>query len=260
MSDSYTLKDKPASRAPNILIPLPDRDFDPTESATPWKVCKARGWQVTFSTEHGKVAQADHRLLMGPIRGPLGAGPKGLVAYRAMTQDEAYQNPIPYADIDPQQYDGVVLTGGHAPGMRQFLESEILQSKMLDFWKQRKVIGAICHGVLVLARTIDPATGKSILYGSKITALTKSLEMTGYALTFWLLGRRYRTYDCYVADEVREVLETPKDFTNGRSMWIPHVVQDGKLITSRWPWDAATFAEHFAQAVENNVVITAPAN
>jgi hypothetical protein len=64
------------------------------------------------------------------------------------------------------------------------------------------------------------------------------------------LGRRYRTYDCYVANEVRDVLEKPEDFSNGPSMWIPHVVQDGKLITSRWPWDAAAFSRRFAQAVE----------
>jgi len=253
MSDSSTLDVQTTPRVPHILIPLPDNDFDPTESATPWKVCKERGWQVTFSTEHGKIAQADHRLLMGPIRGPLGAGPKGLAAYRTMVQDAAYQHPIPYAEIAPQQFDGVVLTGGHAPGMRQFLESQVLQSKMLEFWKGGKVIGAICHGVLVLARTIDPQTGKSILHGSKVTALTKGLEATGYALTFWLLGRRYRTYDCYVADEVRNVLEKPADFSNGRSMWIPHVVQDGKLITSRWPWDATAFAERFTQAVERDI-------
>jgi len=239
------------TRTPHILIPLPDHDFDPTESATPWKVCKGRGWQVTFSTEKGDVAAADHRLLMGPVRGPLGAGPKALEAYRRMLQDEAYRHPIPYADIDPAQYDGLLLTGGHAPGMRQFLESPVLQQKILELWQQGKVIAAICHGVLVLARTIDPATGRSILYGRKVTALTRSLERTGYGLTFWLLGRRYRTYDCYVADEVRESLASPEDFSNGASMFLPHVVVDGNLITSRWPRDAAAFAGRFADELEN---------
>jgi len=28
---------------PHVLIPLPDTDFDPTESATPWRVCAERG-------------------------------------------------------------------------------------------------------------------------------------------------------------------------------------------------------------------------
>ena len=234
---------------PHILMPLPDHDFDPTESATPWKVCTARGWRVSFSTELGGAAEADHRLLKGPIFGPLGAGRKALIAYRQMTQDEAYLHPTPYAQIDPAQYDGMVLPGGHAPGMRQYLQSTVLQSKALAFWQQDKAIGAICHGVLVLARTIDPQTGRSILYGRKVTALTKSLERTGYFMTFWLLGRRYRTYPCYVADEVRGCLERPEDFMNGRSMWIPFVVEDGNLITSRWPWDAARFAERFVEAV-----------
>jgi putative intracellular protease/amidase len=47
-----------------------------------------------------------------------------------------------------------------------------------------KVIGAICHGVLVLARAIDPDTEKSISHGSQVTALTKDLKMTRYTMTF----------------------------------------------------------------------------
>jgi putative intracellular protease/amidase len=237
----------------HILIPLPDTDVDPTESAMPWNVCTEQGWRVTFATEHGDVPAADHRLLLGPIRGPLGAGPKGLAAYQAMIETEAFQHPIQYADIDATQFDGVSLTGGHAPGMKQYLESQILQRKMVDFWKQDKIIGAICHGVLVLSRAVDPDTGKSILYGSKVTALTKALEMTGYALTFWLLGRRYRTYDCYVADEVRQALKDPADFKTGKAMVIPYVVRDGNLITSRWPGDALKYSRSFADLVAENL-------
>jgi putative intracellular protease/amidase len=237
---------------PKILIPLPDHDFDPTESATPWKLCTGEGWKVTFSTENGEVAAADQRLLKGPILGPLGAGPKALAAYRAMLQDDAYQHPIKYAEIDANRFDAVSLTGGHAPGMKQYLDSAVLQGKIVEFWKQKKVIGAICHGVLVAARAIDPETGKSILFGSKTTALTRDLEMTGYGLTFWLLGRRYRTYPCYVADEVRDVLDHPDDFKKGRSMLIPFAWRDGRLVTSRWPLDAMTYSQLFIQAVKEH--------
>jgi hypothetical protein len=103
----------------DILMPLPDHDFDPTESAIPWKVCTSRGWSVAFSTDHGAVAQADPNLLKGPILGPLGAGAKALAAYRQMTQDPAYQHPIPYAEIDPDGCQAIILPGGHASGMRQ---------------------------------------------------------------------------------------------------------------------------------------------
>ena len=234
---------------PRILIPLPDHDFDPTESATPWQVCTGRGWEVVFATENGRIAAADHRLLMGILRGPLGAGPKGLAAYRAMTRSEAFQHPIRYAEIDAAQFDAVSLTGGHAPGMKQYLESHVLQEKMVQFWKQGKVVGAICHGVLVLARAVDPETGKSLLHGSQVTALTKDLETAGYLLTFWLLGRRYRTYACYVADEVRQVLKDPRDFKSSWAMLIPYVVQDGRLVTSRWPLDAGAYSLRLAEMV-----------
>jgi hypothetical protein len=72
----------PVSERTHVLIPLPDRDFDPTECAIPWQACASRGWQVAFSTEHGNVAQAEPNQLRGPILGPLGAGSKALAAYR----------------------------------------------------------------------------------------------------------------------------------------------------------------------------------
>ena len=41
------------------LPPLPDNDFDPSESSFPWKYCIDRGWKVTFATENGDVAACD---------------------------------------------------------------------------------------------------------------------------------------------------------------------------------------------------------
>ena len=237
----------------HILIPLPDNDFDLSESSFPWKYCTDRGWKVTFATENGNVAACDPRLLKGPIFGPLGAGPRGLSNYKKMATSPEFQNPIKYTDINVDDFDAVSLTGGHAPGMKQYLESEVLQKKMVEFFKQGKVIGSICHGMLVLARAVDPETGKSVLWDYRVTALTKDLEFSGYALTFWLLGKRYRTYECYVADEVREVLKDPKNFKNGPLMIWPFIVQDRNLITSRWPLDAPLYARRFVEMEEEKV-------
>lgn len=235
---------------PRVLIPLPDTDFDPTESATPWRVCVERGWTATFATENGAVASADHRLLMGFVRGPLGAGPMGLRDYKRMIQTPEYQKPIRYDEIAVDEYDAILLAGGHAPGMKQFLESQVLQEKIVEFFKKDKGIGAICHGVLALARAIDPETGWSVIHDYKVTSLTKELEMIGYASTFWLLGRRFRTYDAYVEDEVRTALRDPRQYSKG---WIPfpHVVVDRNLVTSRyWLFDAMKYSVTFAEMVE----------
>jgi putative intracellular protease/amidase len=239
---------------PAILMPLPDRDFDPSESALPWKECTSRGWRVDFSTEGGAVAQADPYLLKGPLPGLLSAGAKAQAAYREMTQDPSYQQPIPYAEIDPSHYQAILLPGGHDPGMRQYLESPLLRDKLLQFWQQGKLIGAICHGMLVLARTIDPQTGRSLLYGRKVTALPRSLDRTGYLLDSWLLHRGYLMYSCCVAEEVRNCLERPEDFSDGRSIFVPYVVSDGNLITSRWYLDAELFSERFAGALQERML------
>lgn len=238
------------SRKPHVLIPLPDNDFDPTESATPWRVCVDRGWRATFATEEGKVAAADRRLLMGFVRGPLGAGPMGLRDYKRMTEAPEYQKPIRYDEINVDDYDAILLTGGHAPGMKQFLESKVLQEKVVGFFKQNKGVGAICHGLLVLARTIAPPTGKSVLYDYNTTSLTKLLEMIGYVSTFWLLGRRFRTYDTYVEDEVVAALRDPRQYSRGW-LFVPHVVVDRNLVTSRyWLFDVVSYSEKFAETVE----------
>ena len=137
--------------------------------------------------------------------------------------------------------------------MRQYLESSVLQRKVLQFWQQGKLIGAICHGVLVLARTIDPQTGRSVLYGHKVTALPKSLDRAGYLLDSWLLRRGYVMYSCCVAEEVRACLERPEDLSNGPSILTPYVVSDGNLITSRWYMDAELFSERFADEFQQRL-------
>ncbi len=234
---------------PHVLIPLPDHDFDPTEAATPWRVCVERGFKTTFATEQGAIAVADHRLLMGFLRGPLGAGPMGLADYKRMIKSAEYKQPIRYQDIHVSEYDALLLTGGHAPGMKQFLESKVLQQKVVEFFHTDKVVGAICHGVLVLARSVDPATGRSVLYNYKTTSLTKLLEAIGYCSTFWLLGRRFRTYPDYVADEVRTALKHRRQYSSGL-IPVSHVVIDRNLVTARyWLFDALPYSVKFAELV-----------
>jgi putative intracellular protease/amidase len=238
-----------------ILLPVPDRDFDTTEVAVPWQVLTERGHQIVFATEHGGQAPAcDPLLLTGVVFGQLGAEPPAIADYRKLTEAPEFIKPIAWADIEPTDYDGLLLPGGHAPGMRQYLGSAQLRQKVSEFWQLGRPVGAICHGVLVLARTTDPATGHSVLHDRRTTCLPKYLERGGYFATAWRRGRYYRTYPAYVEDEVRAALADPTQFergtrtlTRGTDTDDTHAftVLDGNYVSARCPGDAYLFARRF---------------
>ena len=231
-----------------VLCPLPDHDFDTTEVSVPWKLLTRAGHRVIFATEAGATPACDPRLLTGVIFGQLGADPEPKAFYAEMERAPAFVKPLRWADLDPTAYDALLLGGGHAPGMRQYLASEVLQSKVAAFWKLERPVAAICHGVLVLARSHDPETKQSVLRGSRTTCLPKYMERAAYFSTFWKLGRYYRTFPAYVEDEVRAALQAPTQFERGPFELSKRgtesddgpafVVEDGRYLSGRWPGDA----------------------
>ena len=48
-----------------VLIPIPSKDFDPTEVAVSWKVLKRLGHSVVFATPAGREGSADDIMLTG---------------------------------------------------------------------------------------------------------------------------------------------------------------------------------------------------
>ena len=246
-----------------VLIPVPDRDFDVTEVAVPWRVLRDAGHEVFFATEQaGTVPAADRRLLTGVIFGQLGAAPAAKQSYAALTKATEFIAPFAWADIDPDAFDGLLLPGGHAPGMRQYLGSAVLRRQVARFWQTGKPVGAICHGVLVLARTRDAATGRCLLAARRTTCLPKYMERTAFLATAWRLGRYYRTYPAYVEDEVRSALDNPAGQFERGPMTLTRrgsaaddsaafVVTDGNYVSARWPGDAYLFGRRFCELLES---------
>jgi len=242
----------------NVLIPVPDQDFDPTETGVPWRTLCQRSHRVAFATPNGKIARADPRMVTGEGLGVFAplmkADRNGQSAYEQMRECEEFRHPIAYRDLDPKNFDGIILPGGHARGMREYLESSVLQSIVAEFFARNLPIGAICHGVLLAARS-NRSDGRSVLYGKKTTALTKLMELTAWTLTRLYLGDYFRTYPETVEDEVRASLSAPEDFIRGPistfrdspvHLNIGFTVRDGNYLSARWPGDAHRFANEFA--------------
>jgi len=279
----------------SVILPLPKIDCDPTETAIPWRVLTQLGHKVTFATPDGKPSKPDDIMLTGrgldiwgwipglrnfPLVGLfLRANKDARTAFAEMSQASEFLSPICWAEIDMAQFDGLLLPGGHrARGIRPYLESKVLQDVVISFFKADKPIGAICHGALIPARSIDPETGRSVLYGRKTTGLTWALESAGAKIAgisrFWD-RHYYRTYleeadqpagYMSVEHEIIRSLEHSSDFldvpndaddykrkTSGlvrdtlddqSASW---VVEDGNYVTARWPGDAHAFAGKFAE-------------
>jgi putative intracellular protease/amidase len=270
-------------------------DFDPSEAAVSWQTLKRAGHTVLFATPEGNKSAADPRMLTGEELDLWGFMPGlkkikvlGLVlranaearqAYRMMESDSAFLKPMPYQELAAGMFDGLLLPGGHyARGMRRYLEDPDLQSFVGSFFDSGKPVGAICHGVVLAARSISPKSGRSVLHGRRTTALTWRLEKAAWSLMrfagrIWDPGY-YRTYreepgepEGYrsVQAEVTRSLARPEDFldvpgssphyffkasgmfrdsaSDDRPAW---VVQDGSYVSARWPGDVYTFAKTFS--------------
>lgn len=273
-----------------VLIPIPDRDFDPTEVAVSWRVLTRDGHRVVFATESGAPGIADDIMVTGrgldvwsalPLLGRLPvvglmlrANKDGREAYRDMLRSAEFQHPVSWSQASLDGVDALLLPGGHrARGMRSYVDSDILQRLVVDAFGRGLLVGAICHGVLLAARSVDPATGRSVLYGRKTTALTWAMEGLAWRLTrMTRLWDRdyYRTYTeepgqpvgyMSVQSEVTRALADPADFQDVGS-GTPHrllkslgmvrdtatdsrpafVVDDGSYVSARWPGDTHSFA------------------
>jgi protease I len=242
-----------------ILMPLPAYGFDPTEAAVPFARLTREGHTVAVATPSGEVAAADRRMVTGeelPVlfRSSLVATPEAVALYRELARAPAFQRPISYASIDVASFDALLLPGGHDKGMRPYLESELLQRCVADFFASDRIVAAICHGVLLAARS-KARDGRSVLYGRKTTGLTRRQELTAWQLTRLTLGDYYRTYELPMADELVTHLRAATDYDPGPGFPIPlrrdsdarlqdgFVVRDGSYLSARWPGDAHRFAD-----------------
>jgi len=280
-----------------VVLPLPSLDFDPSEVAIGRQVLVGRGHTVDFATPDGRPAQADPIMVDGRGLDPwsrlpgigrlkllgllLRANRDGRRAHAALVADPAFRAPRRWDEIAAEDYDGLYLGGGHrARGMRPFLESAVLQRLVAGFFAADKPVAAVCHGVLLAARS-RRADGRSVLWGRRTTALTWKQERTASLLAhigrFWDRNY-YRTYleapgepagHMSVEAEVTRALERPEDFRDvvpgspqalrkSLGLWRDSptdsrpafVVEDGNYVSARWPGDVHSFAAAFADRLD----------
>lgn len=246
----------------NVLILLPDSDYDPTESAVPWYLLSTNGHKITFSTPNGEASHADERLVSKGFSflSPLFMTRKvDLKKYSLMISSMKYSQIIAYSEVEPKKYDALFIPGGHAKGVKSLLESKDASQICNHFMTSNKPVGAICHGVLLLARS-KSQDGHSLLQGRTTTALTNLLEIPAWLLTFPWLGKYYRTYKTTVENEVTSAVSKDGKFLRGNPFPMRDtesntshgfVVLDGNYLSARWPGDCNLFAKEFVSLLNS---------
>ena len=244
-----------------ITILLPDSDYDPTESSVVWQALVSNNIPIQFATPKGEIAYADKRMTetgFGILSFLLMTQKEDLKTYQSMIKSKEFNNPISYDDVDVETIRGLFVPGGHAKGMRSMLGSQVAQDIVVKSFNSNLPVGSVCHGTLLLARSIDPKTTRSILFGRKVTGLLKNMELSAWFMTWLWLRNYYRTYDISVETEVKQFLESDDDFKQGPlfakrdspdCLENGFTVIDGNLISARWPGDCHRLANDFIQLI-----------
>jgi putative intracellular protease/amidase len=280
-------------------MPLPRADYDPSEVAVSWKMLVAAGHGVTFASPDGSAPATDPVMLSGIGLDPwsrvpglrrvkllgllLRADRRGRAAHCELVDSGALRSPLRYDAIESGAFDALLLAGGHASGMREYLESTVLQEAVAAFFDAGKPVAAICHGVVLAARSVSRATGHSVLHGRRTTALTWTLERAAWRVarrTRWWDRNYYRTYAEQrgepegfrsVQAEVTRALARSEDFLDvaagaadefrkGSGLFRDSpddarpafVVRDANYVSARWPGDVHAFARTFAEVLEDH--------
>jgi len=250
-----------------ILIPLPSYGFDPTEVAIPWKLLTQNNFKIVFATPDGEKANGDRKMLngdgLGVFKQLLKARKDAVNAYYEMEKSNSFCNPFKYAALKESDFDALLLPGGHDKGVKEYLESKVLQQLVVAFFSAQKPVAAICHGVVLVSRSIDPDTKKSVLHNYKTTSLLKSQELLAYNLTRIWLKEYYLTYPkITVEEETTAVLSDKRNFIKGpkplfrdtkKHLARGFTIKDRNYLSARWPGDVYNFSLEFIKMLSERL-------
>lgn len=138
------------------------------------------------------------------------------------------ENTLVLSQVSASDYDTLFLPGGHGP-MWDLSSDENMKKIVEDFYSDKKLVSAVCHGPAGLLQATD-RNGNSILKGKKITGFTNN-EESAVGLT--------KTAPFSLENRMKELggkFEKGQDFK-------PFVISDGQLITGQNPKSALPAAE-----------------
>ncbi len=139
---------------------------------------------------------------------------------------ERLMNTLKLKDMDLNQYDGVHIAGGLGAAFDLYPNEQV--GKTLEhFWKNDKVIGAICHGSIALANNPDRIRGRRVTGFTREEDAMMEKRLTGKGIVI-------SNYPQTVLEEAGAVFIEAKPNAD-------NVILEGKLVTGQNPSSASDY-------------------
>jgi putative intracellular protease/amidase len=226
-ADHWTLKD--GSEHPT--------GFWAEELLTPLKVFRDAGVDVTLATPGGVPATVDDASLTPEQAG--GEDRAAELRRELEEQQSRLQSPKRLEDVNPDDYDGVFMPGGHAP-MEDLAVSGDLGRLLVTMLDDQKVVAAVCHGPAALL-SATRQDGSWAFADRKLSGFTNDEEQqAGLAdQAPWLLENRLR--------------EGGAEVSTGKA-WQPFSVVDRNVVTGQNPASSMEVAHKTVEGLRGRMV------
>jgi putative intracellular protease/amidase len=208
------------------------------EFVVPHRILAEAGLDLTIATPGGKIPVADEGSLSLAANGDDADKVADLRSYLGKVKD-LLDAPTRLEDVDPADFDAVLIPGGHGPMQDLAVNSDVARILARLLPDPTKVVVSLCHGPASFLSAGNP-DGSWLFKGRKLTAFTDEEEQqVGLAANApWLLEERLRI--------------SGAKFESGPA-WGPYIVVDGNLITGQNPASGEAAAQALLKLLATHV-------
>jgi len=181
-----------------------------------------RGYEVDVASPDGGALRADS---WSDPRDKSGYSAEDLISLGFIHSPDhlkLVEQSKPIAEVELDDYDGILLVGGQGP-MYTFFNDERVHQLVASFYEARKVTAVICHATAVLLKT-RLSNGKLLVEDKTWTGFANSEER----FVDEFVGQRVQPF--WIEDEANQIEQT-NFIVGGR--FKAHAVRDGNLITGQ---------------------------
>ncbi|OGM48682.1 chaperone protein HSP31 [Aspergillus bombycis] len=208
-----------------------------TEALHPFNVFKKAGFEVDLVSEDGTY-QPDW---LSQQKEWLPEEDRAVWEDRSSEFRSKLDNLLSPKDINPDNYGLFFASAGHA-SLIDYPNAKGLQSTAAKVYTDGGIVSAVCHGGAIFPGIIDPATGKSVIAGRRVTGFTtRGEEEEGVLDTIKSWNRP--TIESSAAS-------SGATYVSPAGPWDAFTITDGRIVTGANPASAHVTAEAAVKAFD----------